>query len=110
MDKRPIGILDSGIGGISILNKVGKLLPHENYVYYADSINNPYGNKTKEQLIKMIDRIICLLMTASPSITISVHVSLKANGIITSVLYFCSNPKTISFDSSLLKNELFSPA
>jgi len=70
MDKRPIGILDSGIGGISILNKVGKLLPHENYVYYADSINNPYGNKTKEQLIKMIDRIMLVFLRENVKLVI----------------------------------------
>ena len=58
MDDRPIGIIDSGIGGISILNEVRKYLPCENYIYYADSINNPYGNKPKEEIIKIVDNII----------------------------------------------------
>lgn len=58
MDKRPIGILDSGIGGISVLNQVRKTLPREDYIFYADSIHNPYGNKTKEELIKIVDDIM----------------------------------------------------
>ncbi len=70
MDKRPIGILDSGIGGISILNKVGKLLPHENYIYYADSINNPYGNKSKEELIEIIDHIMTIFLKENVKLVI----------------------------------------
>ncbi len=58
MNKNPIGIMDSGIGGISVLNKIRKLLPQENYIFYADSIHNPYGNKTKEELEKIVDEIM----------------------------------------------------
>ena len=43
MDNRSIGIFDSGVGGISVLNKLLKLLPHENYVYIGDTIRMPYG-------------------------------------------------------------------
>ena len=49
MDNRPICFFDSGIGGATILREVVKLLPNEGYVYYADSINNPYGEKSKEE-------------------------------------------------------------
>ena len=41
-----IGILDSGIGGTTILKEIKKLLPTEDYIYYADGKNNPYGEKT----------------------------------------------------------------
>lgn len=58
MNNNPIGIFDSGIGGISILNKVLKYLPNEDYIYYADSIHNPYGNKSKEELIQLVDGIM----------------------------------------------------
>ena len=40
-----IGILDSGLGGLSILKELKKVLPNEDYLFYEDSINNPYGNK-----------------------------------------------------------------
>ena len=49
----PICFFDSGIGGSTILKEVIKKLPDENYVYYADSKNNPYGNKTKKELSKI---------------------------------------------------------
>ena len=45
-----IGVFDSGIGGMSTLNEIRKLLPNENFIYYADSKNNPYGEKTDEEL------------------------------------------------------------
>lgn len=48
----PIGIFDSGLGGLSILNEIHKLLPNENIIYYADSQNAPYGEKTKKEIIE----------------------------------------------------------
>lgn len=62
MNNRPIGIIDSGIGGISILNEVIKYLPNENYIYYADSIHNPYGNKQKKELINIVNNIMKFLL------------------------------------------------
>lgn len=58
MNKCPIGIFDSGIGGISILNAVRKILPNEDYIYYGDSLNNPYGNKSKEELMELVCHIV----------------------------------------------------
>lgn len=46
----PIGIFDSGMGGISVLRELKKLMPYEDYIYYGDSINIPYGKKTREEL------------------------------------------------------------
>ena len=47
---RPIAIYDSGVGGISVLKKVVCLLPHENYIYYGDSLNAPYGIKSAQEI------------------------------------------------------------
>ena len=47
---QPIGIFDSGVGGLSVLKEALKVLPDENYIYYADTKNIPYGDKTVEQL------------------------------------------------------------
>ena len=44
-----IGIFDSGIGGVTVLKEIIKLLPNENYIYYSDSVNNPYGDKSDKQ-------------------------------------------------------------
>lgn len=50
MDLRPIGFFDSGVGGISVLKTACKLMPNENYIYYGDNLNAPYGEKTEEQI------------------------------------------------------------
>lgn len=57
-----IGILDSGIGGTTILKELLKLLPQEDYIYYADSKNNPYGEKKQEELEKIVDNIVNYLV------------------------------------------------
>lgn len=70
MNDRPIGIIDSGIGGISILNEVIKYLPNENYIYYADSINNPYGNKTQQEIINIMKHIMNLFIKKNVKLVI----------------------------------------
>ncbi len=54
----PIGFFDSGVGGLTVLNRVKKLLPNESYIFYGDSAHVPYGEKTKEQLIEYSDNIL----------------------------------------------------
>jgi glutamate racemase len=63
VDNRSIGIFDSGVGGISVLNKLLKLLPNENYVYIGDTVRMPYGirdiddiRKHSKQCIEFISR------------------------------------------------------
>ncbi|MBM6837465.1 aspartate/glutamate racemase family protein, partial [Clostridium saudiense] len=46
----PIGFLDSGLGGISVLREALKIMPNENYIYFGDSKNAPYGTKTKKEI------------------------------------------------------------
>lgn len=50
----PIGVFDSGVGGISILRELVKLMPNENYIYFGDSANAPYGTKTLEQVVELV--------------------------------------------------------
>jgi glutamate racemase len=50
MSTKPIGIFDSGVGGISVLKHIHSLLPHEDLIYLADSKYAPYGNKTAEEI------------------------------------------------------------
>lgn len=53
-----IGIFDSGLGGISVLAEVHKLMPNESLIYFGDSLNAPYGIKTKEEVYKL-SKVIC---------------------------------------------------
>lgn len=57
-----IGIFDSGIGGITVLKEILKELPNENYIYYSDSKNNPYGDKTDDEIIDICDNIVKYLI------------------------------------------------
>lgn len=54
MKKDKIGILDSGIGGVSVLLEIVKLLPDYQYVYFSDSKNNPYGDKSQDEIKKIV--------------------------------------------------------
>lgn len=49
----PIGVMDSGVGGISVLRELVKLMPGEDYIYYGDSVNAPYGTKPAQELIDL---------------------------------------------------------
>jgi glutamate racemase len=48
MSNRPIGVFDSGIGGLSVLRELLRLMPEESYIYLGDSARVPYGNKSVE--------------------------------------------------------------
>ncbi len=58
-----IGVFDSGKGGLTTLKEIKKLLPNEEYIYYADSLNNPYGNKTDEALYTIVTNIVDKLIS-----------------------------------------------
>lgn len=53
MNTKPIGIFDSGVGGLSIWKEIIELLPLENTIYLADSKNAPYGEKSKEDILQL---------------------------------------------------------
>ncbi len=56
-DNQPIGFFDSGVGGVTVYEQVKKLLPCENYMYFGDTQNMPYGEKSEAQLLEFADRI-----------------------------------------------------
>ena len=49
----PIGVFDSGVGGISVLRELVAQMPNENYIFFGDSKNAPYGTKTLEEVQKL---------------------------------------------------------
>ena len=64
MDKRPVGFLDSGLGGISVLGEALRHLPHENFLYMGDTLHIPYGDKPPELIYRYthaaIDRLLSM--------------------------------------------------
>ncbi len=53
-----IGMFDSGLGGLTILEEFVKKYPNNTYIYYGDTKNLPYGNKSKEELLNLVSSII----------------------------------------------------
>lgn len=62
MDKRPIGVFDSGVGGLSIWRALHKLLPQESLIFLADSGHVPYGEKSSDELRHLTERISRFLL------------------------------------------------
>lgn len=60
--QQPIGLFDSGVGGVSIWKEIHKLLPHEHTIYLADSKNAPYGQKSKSKILELSIKNVELLL------------------------------------------------
>jgi glutamate racemase len=82
----PIGIFDSGVGGISVLREIRALLPAEHLIYYADSGHCPYGGKPREQIVaracaiteRLLERGAKLVVVACNTATIAAVEHLRA--------------------------------
>ena len=59
----PIGVFDSGVGGISVLRKMISLMPNENYIYYGDSANAPYGDRSDEEVLSLTENVFDYLLS-----------------------------------------------
>lgn len=53
MDERPVGVFDSGIGGISVLRNLRALMPGETFIYFGDDANAPYGTKPEAEILRL---------------------------------------------------------
>ncbi|MFO7153668.1 MAG: glutamate racemase [Caldicoprobacter oshimai] len=63
MDHRPIGVFDSGLGGLTVVKELMAQLPNENIVYFGDTARLPYGTRSKETIIKYSMQCIRFLLT-----------------------------------------------
>ena len=57
-----IGVFDSGLGGLSVLKEMMRVLPNEDFLFYEDSLNNPYGVKDEEELLEITSKIVDYLL------------------------------------------------
>lgn len=57
-DDRPIGVFDSGQGGLTVLSRIVDLMPNENYVFYGDSGHAPYGTKTIDEVYQLSKNVV----------------------------------------------------
>lgn len=63
MDERPIGLFDSGVGGLSVLKEVRRELPHEQLIYFADQAHVPYGPRPTQEIRHFSEQIASLLLS-----------------------------------------------
>ena len=56
--QQPIGVLDSGVGGLSVLKYLHQLLPHEDFIYVGDTARTPYGTRTEKEIRGFVGEII----------------------------------------------------
>lgn len=77
-----VGIFDSGLGGLTVLKELLKVHPNNEYIYFGDTYNLPYGNKSKEELLVYSDKIIKFLKEKK------VELIILACGTISSNVYF----------------------
>lgn len=61
-NERPIGIFDSGIGGLTVASAIKKLLPNESFIYFGDTAHLPYGDKSPESIRHYVARITSYLL------------------------------------------------
>lgn len=61
-DNRAIGVIDSGVGGLTVVKELQKLLPQESIIYFGDNANVPYGNRPEEEIAKLTKAMIDYLI------------------------------------------------
>lgn len=61
-NNKPIGIFDSGVGGLTVLREIKKQLPNESIIYFGDTSRAPYGEKSREEIIKINFEIVDFLL------------------------------------------------
>jgi glutamate racemase len=74
-----IGIFDSGIGGINVLSCLRKKYPNNDYIYFGDTKNIPYGDKSKKELLKLAKDAIDFLLTKNVDIIIIACGTISSN-------------------------------
>ncbi|MDD3771516.1 MAG: glutamate racemase [Weeksellaceae bacterium] len=80
-DNRPIGIFDSGVGGLTVTKEIKRLLPNENIIYYGDTKHLPYGDKSKETIVKYTTKITKFLLKRNCKLIVVACNTATANAI-----------------------------
>lgn len=78
--KAPVAVIDSGVGGISVLKELIKLMPNEDYYYFGDNKNAPYGTKTVEEVRRIMDgNVKYLIKKGAKAIVIACNTATAAS-------------------------------
>lgn len=88
---KPIGIFDSGLGGLSAVRELAKILPNEDIVYFGDTGRVPYGNRSRETIIRYAEQDVSFLLSKN------VKMIIAACGTVSSVYHYSSKVSQIPF-------------
>ena len=81
MDKRPIGVFDSGLGGLTAVRELRRLLPGEDIVYFGDTGRVPYGSRSKDTIVKYARQDAAFLNTFDPKAIVVACGTVSANAL-----------------------------
>ena len=79
MDNRPIGIFDSGLGGLTVLQEYINHMPNEDYIYFGDNARVPYGSKSKDTIIEYSRQIVKFLISKNVKLIVIACGTASAN-------------------------------
>ncbi|MBN1693976.1 glutamate racemase [candidate division WOR-3 bacterium] len=79
--KDPIGVFDSGIGGLTVVREIRKRLPEETIIYFGDSARVPYGTKSKETILRFAKEDINFLQSFKVKVIVSACFSVSSNAL-----------------------------
>lgn len=66
MDRRPIGVFDSGLGGLTAVRELARIMPEEDLIYFGDTGRVPYGSRSRETIIKYARQDVAFLSSFNP--------------------------------------------
>lgn len=81
MDSRPIGVFDSGVGGLTALRELRRILPGEEFVYFGDTGRVPYGPKGRETILRYARQDMAFLRTFDPKAIVVACGTVSANAL-----------------------------
>ena len=77
----PIGVFDSGVGGLTVVREMIRQLPNENIVYFGDTARVPYGSKSQNTIIRFSEQIIRFLKNKKvKAIVIAMNLTFQSSG------------------------------
>ncbi len=89
MDNRPIGVFDSGVGGLTVLKELTDVLPFENYIYFGDTARVPYGTKSKRTITTFAAQIVDFLIKKDVKLIVAACNTVSSN----SMAFLCKKYK-----------------
>lgn len=87
----PIGVFDSGVGGVSVLGELTRTLPHEDFLYFGDNLHAPYGTKPQQEVLTYVRGVMNHLMAQD----------------VKAVVIACNTATSVA--AAALRDELFLP-